>query len=281
MAWQPNASDFVPASADWALRIAASDAFASDELWPLLDLLVPADRRQTLDTHFGFRPEDVRTLVFASVDGAPFVLIHANSDVLANAQAIAARMNTIETESDAPLFRRQGFIGTERREVAVLAPRLLLYAGPSPAVLRVLRAAAERRSVESPFTWNAGVPREATMFSACTSNLQLPPGAPIATVLSDVRHTCLHGKPEAGGLHLWAGMSGRFPQTAPENVRRFLRLLGGSDVGRMLGGRDAAASLRVEGAPEALQIEVIWPISPLVSGLRAIVSDDWASILGP
>jgi hypothetical protein len=273
----------------------------------VIDAVASPDYRDAFGRRTGVEPHEVEEVVFAEYEGG--VALLARGEWLARDVVLATeqRMNTVETRADAPIFRRSGFLGTERVELAALDEHVVLYARGVPEVVaQILAHVLEGRFPEGLSPAIAGESalhheehREAPIALYVPHGLDLPPGYGTSTLLRGIVAMAATAgpapppEPEAEpepepdpepGLPLLfvVDLSGELPPGAEENLRNLVQSVAQSPLGGALGMLEGLSSLRVQVDDQrSARLSMTVDARQLAMGLRLLFSLEIRELFEP
>lgn len=266
------------------------------ELWrtpaarTVLDALLASDLREAFARRTGVDPAELSELVIAE-HAQGYIAIargpYAARDVV---RAAESRMSSVEARSDAPIFRRRGFIGSDRYDVAAIAADVVVVAsGSLPEMARLLRrveAGDWPESGASPAMHGADAAAlveahgAAPLVVYAPRPLELPGGSGVALLLARQRAlSAAASRASDEALRIEVLLRGEFPETASENFRALVTSVAASDMGAALGLRDALDSLRIQVDDASVTLSLIIDAGMLARGLRVLFIAEIEEIL--
>ncbi|MFK8000141.1 MAG: hypothetical protein AB8H86_11135 [Polyangiales bacterium] len=269
----------VPPNPSLLVHVRPDELMASPVLGPIAREFIGAEDLERIELRFGLRPNEVEELVFAEYEDEFVVIARTTREVRPIAEAIASRMNTVELESDEPLFRRGGFVGTQRRELAVLRNDIIAYGTMAASMAGVVeRAQRNMTSVASAQTeWlDTSAPLAFYKFEP----LGFPIDTPIGMLFAQQRRARATFAESTDAVGLSLTFDGEFPPDADSNLRALVAAIAQSDLGRLIGLDQAFSSLEVSQTQGALALDADWPADPLRSGLRRALAPNMEVLLG-
>lgn len=269
----------VPPHPSLLVHVRPDELMASPVLGPIAREFIGAEDLERIELRFGLRPNEVEELIFAEYDDEFIVIARSTREVRPIAEAITSRMNTVELESDEPLFRRGGFVGTQRRELAVLRDDVLAYgtmaASMTGVVERAQRNMTSVGSAQAEWLVTSG-PLAFYKFES----LGFPIDSPIGMVFAQQQRTRVTFTEAGRDVGLRIAFDGEFPPDADSNLRALVAAIARSDLGRLIGLDQAFPSLEVSQTQGALSLEAAWPAEPLRTGLRRALAPNMEVLLG-
>ncbi|MFT5357472.1 MAG: hypothetical protein ACI9KE_004709 [Polyangiales bacterium] len=269
----------VPPNPSLLVHIRPDELMASPVLGPIVREFIGAEDLERIELRFGLRPREVAELVFAEYEDEFVVIARATRAVRPIAEAITSRMNTIQLESDEPVFRRGGFVGTQRRELAVIRENVIAYGTMAPPmaglVARVRRDLPSVRSSET--EW---LDSSAPLSFYRMEPLDFPIDSPVGMVFAQQRRARVTFVESNDSVGLQVAFDGEFPPHADSNLRALVAAVAQSDLGRLIGLDQAFPTLVVSQTQGRLTLEADWPAEPLRTGLRRALAPNMEVLLG-
>ena len=257
--------------------------WASSGFRQVIDPLFPPDRLQAFGDRTGVRIAELREALYADLGEGRFLIACRAESAPDVVRAAGMRMNTIEVSADAPVMRRTGFLGAERRELAAVGDDLLLVGADASAeiaaILRGIRTELPEPALTGPDGASLRQAFNAPLVVYAPQPLDLPDDSPIGLILAQERAAAIAVQPLDDALDVRARVIGELPATAEENFRRFLAALSESDLGRILGINQALASLEIQMAPDLADLRSQWPVGQLSRAIRVLFVDELQALL--
>ena len=266
-----------------------------------------------IEIRTGIHPQELTELVRADYGPDRIVwLVRGAPNVAALVKAAQMRMNSVTTQSDSPVLRRDGYIGGRLRSWAALSDDTLLVAGGHTETEVSAIIAASQRGLapdpdegvrascgRPPRDWRVDVlpapaaggyvladtlalweaHRERPFVVLMPAPLDPPRDAAIGVLLARQEQLALSASPEGGYLSVKLTLNGEFPPGIAENLRQLFEALSSSDLGSSLALDHAVESLAIESEAGMVRAHWSWPNRPLARGLRLLLSSDaWGLI---
>lgn len=269
----------LPPGPSLLVHLRPDELMASTLLGPIVQEFVGQQDLERIELRFGLRPSEVDELIFAEYEDEFIVIARATRPMRPIAEAIASRMNTVETESDDPLYRRGGFVGTQRRELVVLRDDVIAYGSMAPPMAGLV--ARTRRELPSVRTTEADwLDSSAPLTFYKLEPLGFPIDSPIGMVFAQQRRARATFAEDDAAVLVQVAFDGEFPPDADGNLRALAAALAQSDLGRLIGFDQAFATLDVSQTQGGLNLNAEWPAEPLRTGLRRALAPNMEVLLG-
>ncbi len=285
--------EVAPAGATRVLMLRPAELMDSS-LAPSVQAVLTPSALDRIDLYFGLRPSDVVQCVYATYGEHDWLLVRTHQSLTDTARAIASRMNTIEFESDAPIYRRAGWIGTERREVALLGEHLLAYGEPSPAFSRLVARAQESSDQPSLADQLAPLQATASATEATEASVEGPPfrlyeltplpfplESPLGLLLTGQQALRLDLQPVDSLVRVSIKLFGEFPSGIQENFRRLAEVLSESDVGRLAGLPEVLPSLESHRTDGEVALSLSWTSESFRRAVSRLLAPDLRALMAP
>lgn len=269
----------LPPGPSLIVHLRPDEIMTSPVLGPIAREFIGAEDLERIELRFGLRPNEVEELIFAEY-GEEFVLVaRATRPVRPIAEAITSRMNTIELESDEPIYRRGGFVGTQRRELAVVRSDVIAYGTMAPPMAGlVARSGRPLPSVRSSeMDW---VRSSAPLVFHRLTPLDFPIDSPVGMVFAQQRRARATFVEATGAVQVQLSFDGEFPPDADRNLRSLAAAIAQSDLGRLIGLDEAFTTLEVSQIQGGITLDATWPAEPLRTGLRRALAPNMRVLLG-
>lgn len=281
----------VPDGARLVIVAHPAELFGSPAALRLVDALVLPGSLDRFAHHTGVDPRTLSEAVYAEYDdGASLLLVRGPFDAPLVVEEAGARMSVVESLADEPIVRRAGFLSDERRELAALAPDVVvLTGGPAVAPLAGLLACvtSPTRRCSSSFSGRDAAAlvaayRAVPLVVYAPAGLTLPDGYGTASLLAGTRALAAAIVPSgADALEIHLELRGRFPAGAEANFRTLVLNLGASDLGAMIGLRLAAERVTTRRDADRMLLETTLDVAPLVHGLQVLFAGEIRDLLEP
>ncbi len=279
----------VPEGARFVIVAHPAELFASQAALHVVDALVLPGSLARFAEHTGVDPRTLSEAVYAEYDdGASLLLVRGPLDARLVVEEAGARMSIVESLADEPIVRRAGFLTDERRELAALAPDLVVITGgPAVGPLAALLACvtSPTRRCSSSFRGRDAAALVAAYGGAplvvyAPDGLTLPDGFGTTSLLAGTRALAVAIVPRGGdALDVELQLRGRFPAGAEENFRTLVLNLGASDLGAMVGLRLAAERVTTRRDADRMLLETTLDVAPLVHGLQVLFAGEIRDLL--
>jgi len=282
----------LPAGAELVLVAKPAELMSSPAVRRVVDAVTPPELLDAFARRTGVEPHEVEEVVFAEYETGFLLLARGPWPAADVVRAAEQRMNSIEARSDAPFFRRSGWLGTERRDLTALAEHVLLVTADAPLETAAVLARAERGSFAEddggaaledpelgPLLAEVG---DAPVLLVVPEPLALPPGLGTTTLLSGERALSATLTPSGqDGLALTVTLIGAFPEGAEHNFRALVDSVANSGLGVALGIAEALETLRIQVEEGSVVLRLRLSAPAVAVGLRMLFLAEIREIVAP
>lgn len=264
----------VPPESTLILCASPSELLASEPTAHVVRAIFPATRLDRFAARTGVDPRLLDELILAEHPHGRFAIARGPIDAIFAVREAGERMAPIESSSDAPLFRRAGFLGESRTEVVALSEDVILRVEGTPQLTAAILAIARvppiaRTPAFDPSELEGHVDSPIALYAP--HPLGLPADSGIGLLLAREEQMAASIRPEEDALRVTAEFTGEFPPESHENFRSFAESIAASDFGAALGARDALPSLRIEAQDDRVRLSATVDPHVLAAGLRAML----------
>lgn len=270
----------VPEGSTLLLLTEPSALFDAPASRRVIDAIVPAERLDRFSARTGVDPRTLTELVYAVHPDGQVVLARGPVDAAFAVREAGERMAPVESSVDEPFVRRVGFLGSQRVDLAAIAPNTIAWVAGTPQLAAGVLAAADLDEDERDHAFRghtAELRRElspAPFAVFAPEPLDLPRDTGVGMLMAREEALAATARPHEtgdGALSVRAELRGEFPPGAHENFRALARSIAESDLGAAIGARDALPSLRVEAEDDRVAMSAELPADVLAAGLRMLL----------
>lgn len=248
--------------------------------------LISADRFDAFRAHNGIDPRTLEALAYAEYQdeaGRPLgtvLAIRGPFNARVAVGEMAHRMIPVESESDAPYFRRGGvYAGARRDAIAIDQDTLVLVSGAPRLASEALDIAAPRALTGEGDALLGAL--NAPVVVLFPQPLGLPLGSDLALLLARERALAVGVTGQgADRVALRAEARGEFPPGIEDNLRTLVTSLAATDLGHQLGINELQSSLELALTPTGVFASGDVSSATLVRGLRALLVAEIPEIVG-
>ncbi len=253
----------------------------------VLTAMFPDAQLDRFSQRTGIDPRRLSELVVAEHPEGRIVLARGAFDAAFAVREAGERMAPLEAGVERPWTRRAGFLGSRRVDLAALGDVLLWVEGTPQLAARVLasarRPADERRHALDGETHREvlAVHSEAPLVVVAPRPLGLPPDTGVGMLLARQRVLVVAAYPLERDIRAAAELRGEFPPGAEANFRALAHSLARTELGDLLGLREALPSLRIEADDRRVALSAELDPVRLASGLRVLLVAELPELVEP
>lgn len=284
---EPELESLVPPGSSSVLIARPEALLARESSRRVLTAMFPPQQLDRFAQRTGVDPRRLTELLLVDHPDGRVVLARGDMDAAFAIREAGERMAPLESSTDQPFVRRAGFLGSRRVDLAALGPHTVVWVEGTPQLAARVLALALRPSAEGPRALRAadvcelrGSVADAPLVLLGLRPLGLPARTGIGILLARQRTLVAAAYPEESAVVAVAELRGEFPPGAEENFRALARALAESDLGVMLGLRDALPSLRIETQESRVALQVELDPVLLAAGLRVLLGAELRELLG-
>lgn len=277
--WVPPASTLVVLASPQPLLEAESSR-------RVLAALFPEDQLDRFSQRTGVDPRRLTQLVLADHPEGRVLIARGPFDPAFAVEEAGERMAPLEASVDRPWVRRAGFLGRRRVDLAAVGDALVWVEGTPQLAAEVLalarRPANRRRHALAGDTVRElhEAYGEAPLAMLAPHPLGLPLETGVGMLLAREQALVVSVRPDGSTIRVELELRGEFPPGAEENFRALARSLAETELGAILGLREALPSLRIEADEARVVLRAELDPVLLSVGLRALLVAELPELVG-
>ncbi len=271
-------TEHLPPGASLIVLVRPTELIADPALRRLFDALFRPERLDAFQAFNGVDPRRLEALAYAEYDTGTVLVARGGFHATVAVAEMAHRMLPLESQSDAPYFRRAGVYRGERRDAIALDERTLVVVTGAP-VLAGRALAGGPRALDA----DGGALVESLpgpLLVLWPQPLRFPADSGVGLLFARERSLGLVLRGAGPQVRLLVEARGEFPPGIESNLRALFTSLTRSDLGSALGMPEAERTFSVDVTPHGVRASAELPATSLARGIRALLVAELAEIVG-